>query len=156
MLVIYLFQTVFVKTISIYGATPALIAAFSVMFSFLAPNDKEAAYVTVICAVLAGSCLGRVFPFEVLMVGCGSVAARALVRYMRFISRLIRLEVIVLIFSALLIFAGYYIENRTIGLGVILYRLLPSLGYTVICTLVMYPIMQNTLFKTKEKKLSLI
>lgn len=156
MLIMYILQTVFGKLISIYGAVPSLIAAFSVMFSFLAPGDKEAAYVTVISAVLAGSCLGRIFPFEVIAVGAGSVGARALVGYLRFIPRFIRLEVYVLIFFALLITGGYILENHTISLYTAVYRLLPALIYSVVCACVMYPIMQRTLIRKTEKKLLVV
>ena len=156
MFIMYILQTAFGKTISINGASPSLIAVFSVMFSFLTPNDREALYVTVISAVLAGSCVGRVFPFEVLAVGAGSVGARALVKYLRFIPQFIRLMVIVLVFSAALITGGFFLENRAIGINAVLYRLIPSLVYTMVCACIMYPIMQKTLVKKTEKKLLVI
>ncbi len=156
LLVLYLLQTVFGRLISIYGAIPSLIAAFSVMFSFLAPDDKEAAYITVIAAVLAGSCAGHSFPFEVLLIGAGSVAARGLAGYFKHIPRLLRLMVIVMVFTALLITGGYYIANRSINVNTLLYVLLPQLIYTMACALVMYPFMMRTLFKKTEKRLLVI
>ena len=156
LLVLYLLQTVFGRLISIYGAIPSLIAAFSVMFSFLAPDDKEAAYITVISAVLAGSCAGHSFPFEVLLIGGGSVAARGLEGYFRHIPKLLRLMVIVMVFTALLVTGGYYIANHSITKDTLLYVLLPQLIYTMACALVMYPIMIRTLFKKTEKRLLVI
>lgn len=156
LLMLYLLQTVFGRLISIYGAVPSLVAVFSVMFSFLAPDDKEAAYITIISALLAGSCTGHSFPFEVLLIGCGSVAARGLAIYFKHIPRLIRLMVIVMIFTAMLITGGYYIAKESITVNALIYVLLPQLIYTMACAIVMYPIMIKTLFKQTEKRLLLI
>ena len=156
LLVLYLLQTVFGRLISIYGAIPSLIAAFSVMFSFLAPDDKEAVYITVISAVLAGSCAGHSFPFEVLLIGCGSVAARGLAGYFKHIPRFLRLMAILALFSAVLITGGYYLTNHSIDINALLYVLLPRLVYTMACAVVMYPLMLRTLFKKTEKRLLVI
>ena len=154
--ILYIIQTAFGRVIKIYDTVPNLIAAFSVIFAFCSESDTEASYIMLVCGILSGSCAGRIFPVDVLVIGCASLASRGVSRYLRFIPRFIRVQAVSMVCAAFLAAAEYMIINKAIDFGAAERNILPYMIYTLVCSCIIYPVVIKTLFRKPERKLLVV
>ena len=153
---IYIIQTVFGEFINIMGTVPDLLLAFILIFAFHEWNYKTVAYVTLSCAVLAGSSVGQQFSLDVLAMSAAAVLVHGMSERARFIPKPVRVECALAVSAAVISAAGYFIIYKSMGLAVIMGSILPHTAYTVVCGCIMYPIVVKTLFPKQNKKVFII
>ncbi|MCH5212882.1 MAG: hypothetical protein J1G06_07695 [Oscillospiraceae bacterium] len=155
-LAIYIIQTVFAGLIGIRGIVPDLLLGFSVIYSFHEQRYNSCTYIMLACGMLAGSCVGRSFPADVLVIGAASVAAHELSGRIRFVPKFVRTELMVAAAAVVLSAAEYFISYKALGANAAIRNILPYATYTLICSFIMYPLIVKTLFKKEEKQLLVV
>ena len=154
--IIYIIQTVFAGLIGIQKTVPDLLLGFSIIYSFHEKRYNSCIYILLACGMLAGSCVGRSFPADVLIIGTASIAAHELNGKIRFIPKFIRTEFMVAAAAIVLSAAEYFISFRTLGTDALIRSIVPYAAYTLICACIMYPLIMKTLFKKDEKQLLIV
>ena len=116
--VLYIIQNIFYPIISVTGIIPDLLLGFVVSYSALEHRFNKLSPVIIICAMLAGTGTGRVFPITVALTGFAGVASYIACGYMKFIPQIIRTQSVTLFFAFLMCVAEYrFRKNRDIRIS---------------------------------------
>ena len=148
-LALYVIQAVFGDCISVFGASPDFMLAFAIAFSFMEKRVSKCGYIIVICAVLGGACVGRVFPVVVFLPGLSGVFAHILSGYLRFVPGFVRVTLLTL---AAAIATGA-VECLTAVGYVDFSKVFTAAVYTAVMSVAVYYALKRTLFKENIKSL---
>lgn len=151
--VLYIIQNIFYPIISVTGIIPDLLLGFIVSYSALEHRFTKLSPVITICAVVAGTGTGRVFPIVTLFLGLGGVASYVMTNYLRFIPQFIRAQAVTAVFSFIMCVAEFFASARTLTYGFIINTAIWQTVYTVAVSCVIYLILKRIIFKDTEKKI---
>ena len=112
--VLYTIQNIFYPIISVTGIIPDLLLGFVVSYSALEHRFNKLSPVIIICAMLAGTGTGRVFPITVALTGFAGVASYIACGYMKFIPQIIRTQSVTLFFAFLVCVAEFFVSEKTV------------------------------------------
>lgn len=151
--VLYIIQNIFYPIISVTGFIPDFLLGFTVSYAAIEHRFSKISPVIIICAVLAGTGTGRVFPITVAFIGFAGVASYIICGYMRFIPRIIRTQSVTAVFAFLMYVAEFFVSGKTVTYGFIVNTALWCTLATVVASCVIYLILKRVMFKDTEKKL---
>ncbi len=149
---IYIIQNVFCAVISINGIVPDLFLAFVIPYAFFERRFKYTSRVIVICAILAGSGVGRIFPMTVVISGISGIGAYAFYSYFRFLPGIIRTQLITVSASFLMFCALLFLSDAAVSAGLIFSDVLPQVIYTTAVSCFVYWLLSRTMFKNDNEK----
>lgn len=151
--VLYMIQNIFYPIISVTGIIPDVLLGFAVSYAALEHRFGKLSPVIIICAVLAGTGTGRVFPIVTALVGFGGIASYIICGYMRFIPQFIRTQAVTAVFAFLMCIAEFFVSEKTVTYGFIINTALWYMLYTTAVSCVIYLILKRVMFKDTERKL---
>lgn len=153
---LFIIQTAFGAVTAINGITADFLLAFAIPFGFLERRHTVAARVIIICAVLAASQPGRIFPITVLVIGLAGVLANRLFDYLRFVPGIIRTQLTVAVTALLMCSAELFAADIRTPITAVYSFAVPYAAYTVAVSCILYLIIKRTIFGKDKKKQLLI
>ena len=151
--ILYIIQNVFYPIMSLSGITPELLLGFAVSYAAMERNYKKSSYVIIICALLSGTGIGRVFPISVIMTGAAGVCAYMVCDYLRFIPRIIRVQTVASVFVFIMCCCEYFAATKTVTYSFLTDTALWYTVYTTLASYVIYLILKKTMGGPDKKLL---
>lgn len=148
--ILYILQTVFAGAISVMGTVADLLLVFCVAYAFMERSTVSAAGVIIVCSVLNGSAVGRIFPVVTAFTALGGIVSYSFYNYLRFIPSYLRFLFVLVLLSFGLGVIETAIAYRSIGN--ILDATLPYIIYTAASSVIIYPLLHKTMFKDERGK----
>lgn len=158
-IMLFLVQTVFINDIRIGALRPDIILPFIVAVSIKEDSFKTATGITIACAFLAGALCGKNFAFAVIFYTYTAAVVFAMRRkpaHMIAFLRYVLWVIIAALLSESISYLILYMSFDWFLKAVILY-ILPSALYTLLAAIVIYPIINITLYpQGRGKKLLIV
>ena len=150
---LYIIQSVFYPIMSLSGIIPELLLGFAVSYASLEKNIKKSSWVIIICALLSGTGIGRVFPVTVIAVGVAGVIVYVICDYMRFIPRIIRVQCVTAIFAFVTCCCEYFTSEKTLTYTFLANICLWYTLYTTLMSSIIYLILKRSTGEGDKKLL---
>lgn len=144
--VLYIIQNVFYPIMSVSGIVPDLIVGFAVSYPIIEPRLRKASPIIIICAVIAGTGTGRIFPVVTLFCGFASTMSY-LTNGQRSIPNTLRVALITVICVYLMSVTEYFVLFKEIKTGFLIGNALWHTLYSAVAASIIY-----IAVKTKNKK----
>ncbi len=153
-ILLFIIQTVVMNYITPLGLHMDIVLPFVIVTAVREDNFRFSTAVSIICAVAAGALCGRNFSFCVLFytyLGTVVFNMRKQPHYMPDFARCLMWTVPAVLISEIISYLLLYHSFGWLATA-FLYRMLPSVVYTIIGMIVLYPLMHLTLYKGKHGK----
>ncbi len=148
--ILYILQTVFCGVISVNGTVADLMLVFCLAYAFMERSVSSAALVIIICSVLNGSAVGRIFPVVTAVTAFGGIVSYSFYNYLRFIPSFLRFLIVLIPVSFVMSVIETIIAYR--GIENVLAIAIPYIIYTAAASAIIYPLLYKTMFKNDESK----
>lgn len=152
-LALYIIENVFGKVIAVGGTVTDLMLAFVISYSFSERRFKPSAYVILICSVLNGVGVGRIFPIAFALTGFAGILAQSLNGSFRSVPGFVRVGIFSALTSFVMCCCEYFVTFMKIDTKMLLTTALPFVISTAVATAIIYIILEKTMFKDKERRL---
>ena len=150
---LYIIQNVFYPIMSLSGIIPELLLGFAVSYASFERNIKKSSWVIIICALLSGTGIGRVFPITAIGVGVAGVIGYVIRDYIRFLPRIIRAMSVTAIFAFVMCCCEYFTSEKTLSYTFLANTCLWYTLYTTLTSGIIYLILKRSIGEGDKKLL---
>lgn len=153
-IVLFLIQTVLINDIRLLSVRPDIILPFVVAVAIREDSFKASTVVSIVCAVLTGALCGKNFSFAVLFYTYLSALVFNLRKSPRYMPELVRFILWVIPGALVSDAVSYLLLYKSLDwfLKAFIVYMIPSAIYTLVAAMVLYPIINATLYKRSAKK----
>lgn len=153
---IFLIQTVILGQVHIFGAVPSAVLAYIICVMIQENEFRNAAVISIICAVLMGALSGRDFIVTTLFYVYSSIIIFALRKKPPYVHNGVKAVVWTFISSAMLEVLFFVIRNLSFDVMMLVENALPTAVFNAALAVVIYPLLKRIMYKEEKKKKLLI
>lgn len=152
-LAIYIIENLFGGALAVGGATADFLIAFSVAYSFFERKLSKLIYIIIICAILNGAGVGRVFPIATAVTGIGALIGYSFYNYLRMIPAFLRVSILSAATAFVASCAEIFVSYKTLFVSSVWTVAVVHGVYTGVVACIIYALLFRTLFKNRDKRL---